>query len=158
MGYTQGTDTAPTYEGVCSGRTGHTEAVQVSSVAHIMIAVPTPTTVMHHQFWVLPQAGGRASTASSCSPHACLLSCSWRPQVYYKPGECSYEDLLNCFFNNVDPTTKNRQGMDMGTQYRSGIYYHNDAQKQAAEKVGPSGPLFSWFFSSFVPCKHVPCA
>ena len=57
--------------------------------------------------------------------------------MYFKPEECSYENLLECFFSNVDPTTKNRQGMDMGSQYRSGIYYHNDSQKQAAEKVGP---------------------
>ena len=79
--------------------------------------------------------------------------------MYYRPKECSYEDLLNCFFNSVDPTTKNRQGMDMGTQYRSGIYYHNDAQKQAAEKVSLSGlPLSSFPFYFVVPCRHVPCA
>ncbi len=42
--------------------------------------------------------------------------------------------LLDTFFDKVDPTTKNRQGNDSGTQYRSGIFYHSDAQKQAAEK------------------------
>lgn len=83
VGYTQGKDTGPTYEAVCSGSTGHTEAVQ----------------------------------------------------VYYDPKECKYENLLGAFFANVDPTTKNRQGMDMGSQYRSGIYYHNVVQKEAAEKA-----------------------
>ncbi|KAK9793992.1 hypothetical protein WJX73_000208 [Symbiochloris irregularis] len=83
VGYTQGPDPSPTYETVCSGGTGHTEAVQ----------------------------------------------------VYYNPSECTYDSLLNCFFQHVDPTTKNRQGMDMGTQYRSGIYFHNEEQKAAAEKA-----------------------
>ena len=81
VGYTGGPDPAPTYETVCSGRTGHTEAVQ----------------------------------------------------VYYDPGEVSYERLLALFFAKVDPTTKDRQGNDAGTQYRSGIYYHSEAQKAAAE-------------------------
>lgn len=83
VGYTAGQDTEPNYQKVCSGRTGHAEAVQ----------------------------------------------------VYFDPQQISYEDLLNEFFQKVDPTTLNRQGNDSGTQYRSGIYYHNDAQKQAAEKA-----------------------
>ncbi|KAK9829679.1 hypothetical protein WJX72_007310 [[Myrmecia] bisecta] len=83
VGYTAGHDPSPTYESVCSGRTGHTEAVQ----------------------------------------------------VYYDPKETTYEQLLDTFFQHVDPTTKNRQGGDMGTQYRSGIYYYNDAQKEAIHKA-----------------------
>ena len=58
-----------------------------------------------------------------------------RAQVYYNPKECSYEALLDCFFEHVDPTTKNRQGMDMGSQYRSGVYFHNEEQKAAAQKA-----------------------
>lgn len=84
VGYTGGPDPAPTYETVCSGTTGHTEAVQ----------------------------------------------------VYYDPSACAFDDLLAAFFAKVDPTTLNRQGNDVGTQYRSGIYFHDDAQKAAAEKVG----------------------
>ncbi|KAK9867355.1 hypothetical protein WJX84_002566 [Apatococcus fuscideae] len=82
-GYTQGQQKGPTYESVCSGRSGHTEAILVE----------------------------------------------------YDPKECSYDSLLTAFFASVDPTTVNQQGGDMGTQYRSGIYYHNDEQKVAAEKA-----------------------
>ena len=56
-------------------------------------------------------------------------------QVYFDPKEVSYEQLLDNFFDKVDPTTKDRQGNDMGTQYRSAIYYHNEQQKEAALKV-----------------------
>ena len=56
-------------------------------------------------------------------------------QVYYDPKETSYERLLTLFFERVDPTTANRQGNDVGTQYRSGIYYHDDEQKKLAEKA-----------------------
>jgi len=82
VGYTGGQKLNPTYEEVCSGRTGHTEVVQVT----------------------------------------------------YDPKECAYETLLDTFFDKVDPTTKNRQGGDSGTQYRSGIFYHSEAQKEAAAK------------------------
>ena len=58
-----------------------------------------------------------------------------RAQVYFNPKEVSYEQLLDNFFDKVDPTTKDRQGNDMGTQYRSAIYYHNEQQKEAAMKV-----------------------
>ncbi len=57
------------------------------------------------------------------------------PQVYYDPKEVSYDKLLEVFFDRVDPTTKDRQGNDSGSQYRSGIYYHNEEQKAAIEKV-----------------------
>lgn len=81
VGYTGGHDQEPTYNSVCSGFTGHTEAVQVT----------------------------------------------------YAPQEVTYDQLLDVFFERTDPTTKNRQGNDTGTQYRSGIYWHDDAQKAAAQ-------------------------
>jgi len=54
-------------------------------------------------------------------------------QVEFDPAQVSYDDLLNVFWENHDPTTLNRQGPDVGTQYRSVILYHNPAQKGAAE-------------------------
>ncbi len=54
-------------------------------------------------------------------------------QVEYDPAKISYTELLAVFWKNIDPTTKNRQFCDHGSQYRSGIFYHNDAQKSAAE-------------------------
>ena len=56
-------------------------------------------------------------------------------EVVFDPSKLSYEDLLAWFFRMHDPTTKNRQGHDMGTQYRSAIFYHDDAQRQTAERV-----------------------
>ena len=56
-------------------------------------------------------------------------------QVEYDPRQISYEKLLAAFWEAHDPTTLNRQGADAGTQYRSIILYHNDAQKRAAEKA-----------------------
>ena len=55
-------------------------------------------------------------------------------QIEYDPATISYEKLLETFWEIHDPTTLNRQGNDIGTQYRSVIFYHNDAQKLAAEK------------------------
>jgi len=55
-------------------------------------------------------------------------------QIEYDPKKVSYEDLLELFWQAHDPTTLNRQGADVGTQYRSIILYHSDAQKAAAEK------------------------
>eukprot|EP00598_Pedospumella_elongata_P003960 CAMPEP_0184982380 /NCGR_PEP_ID=MMETSP1098-20130426/11877_1 /TAXON_ID=89044 /ORGANISM="Spumella elongata, Strain CCAP 955/1" /LENGTH=191 /DNA_ID=CAMNT_0027506075 /DNA_START=61 /DNA_END=636 /DNA_ORIENTATION=+ len=82
VGYTQGIKKNPTYEEVCSGTTGHTEAVQIT----------------------------------------------------YDPAAVSYDDLLTVFWDLIDPTTLNRQGGDAGTQYRSGIYYHDEDQHQVAER------------------------
>jgi peptide-methionine (S)-S-oxide reductase len=81
VGYAGGHTPNPRYREVCTGMTGHTEAVL----------------------------------------------------VVFDPKIVSYEDLLKTFWENHDPTQGMRQGNDVGTQYRSGIYYYNDAQRQAAE-------------------------
>lgn len=54
-------------------------------------------------------------------------------QLSYDPEEVSFEELLEIFWQTHDPTTLNRQGNDVGTQYRSAIFYHNDKQKNLAE-------------------------
>jgi peptide-methionine (S)-S-oxide reductase len=81
VGYMNGTTPNPTYDEVCSARTGHAEAVLVA----------------------------------------------------FDPKKVSYADLLKVFFEEHDPTQGMRQGNDVGTQYRSGIYFTNDAQKATAE-------------------------
>ena len=81
VGYTQGSVENPSYEAVCSGSTGHAEAVT----------------------------------------------------VLYNPTETTYDELLKTFFERHDPTHKDRQGNDVGTQYRGGIYYHSLEQRQTAE-------------------------
>ena len=83
VGYTAGATLNPTYREVCSGLTGHTEAVL----------------------------------------------------VVFDPASISYEDLLRIFWEGHDPTQGMRQGNDVGTQYRSGIYYYTDEQRQAAERT-----------------------
>lgn len=55
-------------------------------------------------------------------------------QIHYDPSEITYEELLTVFWQAHDPTTLNRQGPDVGTQYRSVIFYHNEQQKGLAEK------------------------
>lgn len=56
-------------------------------------------------------------------------------QITYDPQQISYEELLEVFFKTHDPTTLNRQGNDVGSQYRSVIFYHNDEQKALAERI-----------------------
>ena len=82
-GYTGGRIPNPNYKQVCSGLTGHAEAVEIE----------------------------------------------------YDPAIVPYEKLLEIFFATHDPTTLNRQGADVGTQYRSAIFYHDDKQKDIAKKV-----------------------
>ena len=91
VGYSGGAYENPTYENVCTGRTGHAEVVEVE----------------------------------------------------YDPNQIPYEALLEVFWNNHNPTTLNRQGPDVGTQYRSAIFFHTPEQQQAAEaskqRLGESG-------------------
>ena len=56
-------------------------------------------------------------------------------QVSFDPAIISFDDILRVFFSVHDPTTLNRQGADVGTQYRSAIFYHSEAQKESAEKI-----------------------
>lgn len=56
-------------------------------------------------------------------------------QIKFDPAKISFEDLLVVFFSTHDPTTLNRQGNDVGTQYRSAVFYHDDEQKTSAETV-----------------------
>lgn len=82
-GYSGGHRPAPTYQEVCTGQTGHAEAVQ----------------------------------------------------ILFDPGVITYRDLLEVFLTTHDPTTLNRQGNDVGTQYRSAIFYHSEEQRQVAQEV-----------------------
>lgn len=81
-GYTGGTIKNPAYREICTGRTGHAEAIKIT----------------------------------------------------FDPSQVSYVELLEVFFATHDPTTLNRQGNDVGTQYRSEIFYTNDTQKYLAEE------------------------
>ncbi|MFX0054759.1 MAG: peptide-methionine (S)-S-oxide reductase MsrA [Promethearchaeota archaeon] len=76
-------------------------------------------------------------------------------QIEFDSEQITYEDLLEVFFETHDPTTLNRQGNDIGTQYRSAIFYHNDAQKKAAEqfksKVDESGDWKNPVVTEIVP-------
>lgn len=81
-GYIGGRRPNPTYEQVCTGTTGHAEAVQVT----------------------------------------------------FDPSKVTYEQLLDVFWHNIDPTTLNAQFADEGTQYRTGIFYHSEVQKRLAEE------------------------
>jgi len=56
-------------------------------------------------------------------------------QIHFDPSQINYRDILEVFFKTHDPTTINQQGADIGTQYRSVIFYHNQTQKTIAEKL-----------------------
>jgi len=56
-------------------------------------------------------------------------------QIEFDPAQVKFEQLLDVFFHTHDPTTKNRQGADVGTQYRSSVFFHDEEQKEATKKV-----------------------
>jgi len=56
-------------------------------------------------------------------------------QIAFDPSKISYDEILDFFFRLHDPTTANRQGNDIGTQYRSAIFFHDDAQREAAQRA-----------------------
>jgi methionine-S-sulfoxide reductase len=58
-------------------------------------------------------------------------------QIEFDPSKISYDDILDFFFRLHDPTTANRQGNDIGTQYRSAIFYHDETQREAAQRAIP---------------------
>ncbi|MHA2312158.1 MAG: peptide-methionine (S)-S-oxide reductase MsrA, partial [Candidatus Thorarchaeota archaeon] len=75
--------------------------------------------------------------------------------IEFNPDQITFDELLEVFFETHDPTTLNRQGNDIGTQYRSAIFYHNDAQKEAAErfidKINASGAWKNPVVTEIVP-------
>ncbi len=79
-------------------------------------------------------------------------------RAHYDPSVVSFQKLLEVFFKIHDPTTLNRQGNDIGTQYRSAIFYHTDAQKEEAEKaialLNESGAYRSKIVTEVVPINN----
>ncbi|MFZ5832978.1 MAG: peptide-methionine (S)-S-oxide reductase MsrA [Planctomycetota bacterium] len=79
-------------------------------------------------------------------------------QVAYDPKQISYAELLEVFWGTHDPTTPNRQGNDVGTQYRSAIFYHNDEQRKLAEhykqKLDASGAFRAPIVTEIVPFRE----
>lgn len=79
-------------------------------------------------------------------------------EVVYDPARVSYDDLLEVFWNCHDPTTPNRQGPDVGSQYRSAIFVHNAEQERAAqaskEKLQRSGKYDRPIVTEIVPASH----
>ncbi len=79
-------------------------------------------------------SGGAAETADYKTVCSGKTQHAEAVQITYDPAVITYEELLEVFWHVHDPTTLNRQGNDVGPQYRSAIFYHNEAQKNAAEK------------------------
>ena len=80
-------------------------------------------------------AGGRTRNPSYKEVCAGTTGHAEVVQVTFDPTAISFREILGVFFTIHDPTTLNRQGADVGTQYRSAIFYHSDEQKQTAEQV-----------------------
>ena len=76
-------------------------------------------------------------------------------QITFDPSSLSYTTLLEFFYKMHDPTTKNRQGADTGTQYRSAIFYHSDEQEQLAKKVTEEAQK-QWWKSSKITTEILP--
>jgi peptide-methionine (S)-S-oxide reductase len=97
---------------------------------------------VERKFWQIPGVVTTAAGyAGGHTPHATYEEvCSGRTghaevvRVVYDPNKVSYQDLLKVFWESHDPTQGMRQGNDVGTQYRSAIYYTSNSQKQAAEE------------------------
>lgn len=79
--------------------------------------------------------GGSVPNAAYEDVHAGTSGHAEAVEVTFDPTKISYEDLLGYFFRMHDPTTLNRQGNDVGTSYRSAIFFHSDAQRATAERV-----------------------
>ena len=80
-------------------------------------------------------------------------------QVEYDPEKISYRELVKIFFENHNPTTLNRQGPDIGTQYRSGIFYHDDDQKNiASDMIEKLNPLAKEKFGTDIVTKLLPAS
>ena len=79
-------------------------------------------------------------------------------EVVYDPEKISYAKLLDVFWHNIDPTTPNRQFCDVGTQYRSAIFYHNETQKRLAEEskkaLEESGQIKGKIVTEIVPASE----
>lgn len=71
-------------------------------------------------------------------------------QLQFNPAELSYREILQMFFTLHDPTTPNRQGNDVGPQYRSAIFYHDESQKQIAEEVMAQVSAEKWYSAPLV--------
>jgi peptide-methionine (S)-S-oxide reductase len=83
---------------------------------------------------VLPgYSGGRVENPSYDDVCTGRTSHAEAAQIEFDPAVISFEKLLDVFWHTHDPTTLNRQGNDVGTQYRSAIFYHNDEQREVAE-------------------------
>jgi len=76
-------------------------------------------------------------------------------EIHYDASQITYEELLDVFWRNIDPTTKDRQFVDTGSQYRTAIFYHNDEQKRLAEdskkKLDASGRFGKPIVTEIVP-------